>query len=99
MKLPIRVAWDLATKVRVVITCKTITDRDIDNEVINPVPVEMVNCDLEVPYPNAQPLMELISEYVCSHPKGTKLYDRAGREMLNLETGELYPAEVKEDND
>ncbi|MFC1909264.1 hypothetical protein ACFLXD_05360 [Chloroflexota bacterium] len=97
MKLPIRVSFDLATKVRVVITCKTIMDRDIDNEVINPVPVELVNCDLEVPYPNAQKLMELISEYVCSHPEGIKIYDSMGREILNLETGELYAEEEKKD--
>lgn len=99
MQLPINISWDLSVKVHVAITHMAITDMDISNEKVNPVPVELLNYDLVVPYPLARNLMEKLSEIVCSHPKGLKLYDSKGQVYLDLETGELYPKNGEQINE
>jgi hypothetical protein len=93
MMFPIKIPWDLSTKVRIVITHMTITDRDISNEAVNPIPVEMVNCELVAAYPLAEPLMEIVMDFARSHPGGIKLYDCTGRKILNFKTGEIYPVD------
>jgi hypothetical protein len=75
MQLPINVRWDKSVKARIVVTRMDISDKDIDDEVVSPHPVELVNCILEIPYPMAQRVMEAVSRLVCSNPKGIKLYD------------------------
>jgi hypothetical protein len=99
MKLPINVRWDLSVKVHLTITHMAITDKDISNEVVKPHPVELVDYDLVVPYPLSRYLMDRVDELVGTYPEGIKLYDSIGRIVLNLETGELYPKEEKEDNE
>jgi len=93
MKLPINVRGDLATKVHIVITHMAISDKDISNDVVNPKPIEMVANEIEVPYPVAMELMEVLDAFFLSHRKGVKLYDCHGSVMLDLETGEKYPKE------
>lgn len=92
--LPIKINWDKLTKVHIVITHMEISNRDISNEIINPIPVESVDGDIVIPYPKARQLMEMVIEFVNTNPEGIKLNDCTGRLMLNFETGELYPEDV-----
>ncbi|MFW9877460.1 MAG: hypothetical protein ACFFG0_30610, partial [Candidatus Thorarchaeota archaeon] len=64
---------------------------DIENEVVKPAPVEMVKCDLIIPYPTAKQVWEAVDEIVCGNPHGVKFTDPTGREIINFETGEIYP--------
>ena len=96
MILPIDTRWDLAVKVHVTVTRMAITDRDISNEVVKPHPVEMVDWDIVIPYPHAGPFFGVVGDYIRAYPEGIKIYDTKGREVLNLGTGELYPAEDNE---
>ena len=73
MRLPINMRWDLSVKARVVLTHRSISDRDISNEAVKAHPVEIVDYELVIPYPLARHFMERLEEIVRAYPEGVKL--------------------------
>ena len=82
--MPIIISWDKSTKVRLVVTRTLVRDRDISKGIKDPIPVELVEYDLEIPYPLARQIMQMATELISSSREGAKLYNPKGLCCLTL---------------